>query len=114
LTATLIVAIICTGLLWFEWRYRRAIFRFAAIGVSLLALFFSQPSASRAARRALSAQASERVTHVGGQQLSEFATGVRTAERAFVDDRRVDEAMRLVGLITLLWLACTPTFRPRD
>jgi hypothetical protein len=110
-SATILLAILFAFLLGLEWRYRSGSIRVAAASLALVVLFFAQPIATRAARRALVMSPAERVTRVGGDQLSEYASGGRTMEQAVADDVDLDADARLLSLGILFWLACSPVLR---
>jgi len=98
-------------LLWLEWKYQIRSLRLVALSLSLVVLFFAQPGYTRAARGALVTPPAERVTHVRGEVLSEYVSGVRTMERAVGEDAKMGANARLLSLGVMLWLASTPLFR---
>lgn len=112
MTETILIATVFVVLLGLEWRYR---LRSLRVGTALLAIglwLFAQPSATRAARRALEMSPAERVTEIaGGEPLSEYAVGVRTMEQAVADDARMFANERLLSIGVLFWLAFSPVLR---
>ena len=112
MNATTILALFFAVLLGVEWRYRPGWLRLGAALFALAVLFFAQPGYTRAARRALSMPPSERITQgFDGRPLSDYVSGVRTMERAVVDDVEMGADARLLAIGVLFWLACTPVVR---
>jgi|SRR6266511_1464215 len=95
-------------LLWFEWRYRRKSVRMLTIVIALVVWSYSQPSLTRASRRAILAPLPERVTTIGGNPIGEYESGVHTMTQAVEDEGKIVEKEYLLSLGVLLWLACSP------
>lgn len=96
-------------LLGLEWRYQFRLLRVAAILLTLVVLFFAQPSSTRAARWAMFAPPAQRITALGAP-LSGYESGVATMRQAVEEDARMGADARLLAMGVLLWLACTPMF----
>ena len=111
---TLVIALVFVLLLGLErWRGLRSVRIFAAV-LALTVLFVAQPGYTRAARSALGMPSSERITHIRGDRLSEYASGVRTMEQAVADDAKMGSHARLLALGVLFWLACSPVLPRRS
>lgn len=109
---TIIVALAFLVLLALEWRLRFRSVRAGTIVVALILLEFSQPSNRRAARSAVELPKSERVLQISGAPpVSDYVSGVLTMERAANEDAEAGAGSRLVCMVVLTWLACTPLFR---
>ncbi len=111
MTDTMIVLLVFVVLLAVEWRYRIKVVRLGTAFLAAIVWLFSQPSPTRAARRAIVMSPAERVTVIQGNQLSEYASGVATMEQAAGDDAMGYVRERLLSVGVLLWLACSPVFR---
>ena len=108
---TLLLGLACAVLLALEWRYRLKSVRVTTAFIALVVWLYAQPNPTRAARRALEVPPAERVSGIRGNALSEYASGVRTMERAAGDDAMIFDKERLLSVGVLLWLACSPVFR---
>ena len=117
-SSTLALLLVFAGLLWLDWRRRMRIARYSAVALALLALWFFQPSAHRAWRRAYATPPVERVTalpRAGGQDslwLSEFQSGATTMREAMIRDAGLGTIERSLSLAVLVWLAISPVLRP--
>lgn len=111
MTEPIFVAAFFSILLALEWRYRLAIIRLVTAVLALLVLVFTEPSPRRAARRAIVAPPTERVTQLRGTPLSDYGSGVVTMERAIVADEEAFADENLLALGVLMWLACSPALR---
>lgn len=108
---TMLVALVFVVLLGVEWRYRLKSVRVAVAVLALIVSFFYQSSATRAARRAIVMQPSQRVTHPSG---TEYASGVATMYQAVADDSEMSGSERLLSMGVLFWLACSPVLPRRS
>ena len=109
----------CAVIVVLEWRYRLRSLRVGAILLAGAMLWFFQPSAHAAWRRAISTPSSQRVTHAGGlgsdslgPLLSEYQSGVYTMYEAVADNAASYANERLLALSVLFWLAFSPVLRP--
>lgn len=107
MNATMLVLMVLAVLTGLEWRYRFRLLRGAAVLLSLVVLFFAQPSSTRAARWAMFAPPAQRTAELGSP-LSEYESGVQTMRRAVEEDAAIGADARLLALGVLFWFACTP------
>jgi hypothetical protein len=110
MNATTLLALFYAVLLGLEWRYRLKSLRLGTASLALAVLFFAQPSSTQAARWAIGAGPAERITQLGSQ-LSEYESGVATMKLAVEEDAKMGAAARLLGVVVLFWLACSPVIR---
>ena len=101
-----------TVVLILEWRYRVRTLRVACAFVAVAIMAFAGPRLTTTRRRALDTPPAERVTQIGGMPVSEYAVGVLTMSKAVAEDARMSDNLGLLSLGVLLWLACSPAFRP--
>jgi len=107
---TILVALVFAVLLGFEWRYRLGRLRLTAVLLALFVLFFAQPSSTRAARWAIVAPPSQRITELG-YPLADYESGVETMRQAVEHDSEIGANARLLSIAVLVWLACSPMTR---
>lgn len=108
MTASTGLAAIIILLLGIDWRYRRRSIRLSVILLTLVLLFFVQPSLYRAFRRAVLAPPAERVTSTQSRKLSEYESGVYTMKQAYTEEIQANAIKNRVGLAVLVWLAASP------
>jgi hypothetical protein len=110
---------VCAVIVVLEWRYRFRSLRIGGILIAGAMLWFFQPSAHAAWRRAMSTPPSLRITHAGGfgadslgPLLSEYQSGVYTMYEAVTANAASYANERLLALCVLFWLAFSPVLRP--
>jgi hypothetical protein len=110
---TLLVAVVFVVLLALEWWRGLRTVRVGAVLLALVVLEFAQPVSWRAARRALSLSAAERLTAWpgGGRVLSEYESGVLSMHEMVVEDAQIGADARHVALGALVWLSISPVLR---
>jgi hypothetical protein len=107
-----LLGLLSAVLLWLEWRYRLRSLRIGAVVLAIVVWESSQPNLYRVFRWVIAAPPAERVSRMAdGPPLSEYASGVVTLQRAYVEEMMVGENERLLSLGILVWLACSPAFR---
>lgn len=106
-----VVTLIFAVLVGFEWRSRLGGVRVATTTLSMVVLLLAQPSYTTAARQASVASPEERITQIRGIPVSEYESGVATMTQAIDEAWEVRAGIRLVALVVLFWLACSPVLR---
>jgi hypothetical protein len=107
-TETVLVALAFAVLLVCDWRYQLRTFRLGTVMLSLVVLFFAEPSYVPAARRVSVAPPEERITQLHGRPISEYLSGVTTMYEAIGEVDAARANVRLIALGVLVWLACSP------
>jgi len=108
---TILVAAALVVLLGIEWRYQLRAVRLATIALALIVWYFSLPNLTIAARWASTAPPEERVTHLRGEEMSEYLVGVATMREAMSGQIEARSHTRLLAIGALIWLACSPAIR---
>lgn len=112
---TVFVALGFAVLLVCDWRYQLRTVRLGAVTLSLVVLFFAEPSYVPVARRVSVAPPEERITQLHGRPISEYLSGVTTMYEAIGEVDAARANLRVIALGALVWLACSPVLRrPRS